>query len=87
MDFFKLAVVRNMTIWEVFCATVAVYAISVVTEGIRRWWFHPLSKFPGPRFAALTLWWQFYYDIFLDGGGKLLTQLERLHKRYGTSPV
>ena len=74
---------RNITLREIVLAIVAVYTISIVVEGICRVWFHPLSKYPGPRLAALTLWWQCYYDVFLNSGGQLLAHLKPLHEKYG----
>jgi len=82
-SYFNLTIARNITFREIVLAIVAVYTISIVVQGIRRVWFHPLSKYPGPRLAALTLWWQCYYDVFLNGGGQLLAQLKPLHEKYG----
>jgi hypothetical protein len=79
MDYLNL----GNTAWGIFYSTVTTYALFAVAESIRRLWFHPLSKYPGPRLAAMTLWWQCYYDVFHDGGGQLLAQLELLHKKYG----
>ena len=85
-SYLNLMIVRNITLREIVLAIVAAYTISIVVEGIRRVWFHPLSKYPGPRLAALTLWWQCYYDVFLNGGGQLLAYLEPLHEKYGMCP-
>jgi hypothetical protein len=41
----------------------------------------PLAKFPGPRLAALTTWYQFYFDIIK--GGRLPWHLAQLHQTYG----
>jgi hypothetical protein len=46
-----------------------------------RIYFHPLSKIPGPKLAAATHLYEFYYDIIC--GGKFLFQIEKLHKKYG----
>ena len=43
--------------------------------------FSPIAKFPGPRFAALTFWNEFYYDIVL--GGKYTEKIAEYHKAYG----
>lgn len=48
---------------------------------VYRLYFHPLAGFPGPRLAAATSWWEFYYDVVKDG--ELVFQLPRLHEKYG----
>lgn len=47
-----------------------------------RLFFHPLSRFPGPRLAALTYYYQGYFEVLRDGG--LVEHLETLHAIYGT---
>ncbi|KAJ6160568.1 cytochrome P450, partial [Penicillium chermesinum] len=54
----------------------------VVIEAIRRLFFHPLSHVPGPRLAALTWWYEFYYDVVLPG--KYIFKIQELHSEYGT---
>ena len=54
------------------------YSISLA---IFRLILHPLAKFPGPRLAALTPWYEFYWNVVK--GGKFLWEIERLHQRYG----
>ena len=58
-----------------YCLAVAVY----------RLFFSPLAKFPGPKLAAVTGWYEGYYDIFVNGGegGQFARQIERLHQQYG----
>ncbi|KAI0315343.1 hypothetical protein OF83DRAFT_1022687, partial [Amylostereum chailletii] len=47
----------------------------------KRLFFHPLSRFPGPKLAAATYWYTTYYDVWKDGS--LVEHLVELHKRYG----
>jgi hypothetical protein len=47
-----------------------------------RLYFHPLAKFPGPKLAALTTWYEAYYD-FIGHQGKYTYFFEELHKKYG----
>ena len=49
--------------------------------GVYRLVFHPLAGFPGPKLAALTLWYEFYYDVI--GRGKFLWKVKQLHEKYG----
>ncbi|KAF4850947.1 Cytochrome P450 monooxygenase BOT1 [Colletotrichum siamense] len=46
-----------------------------------RLFFHPLRKIPGPWYAAATSWYEFYYDVVLDG--QLVRQYPILHDKYG----
>jgi hypothetical protein len=48
---------------------------------IYRLFFHPLRKFPGPRLAAITQWYQFYHDVIL--GGKYLSMIPGFEATYG----
>ncbi|KAM0592775.1 hypothetical protein ACHAPN_006606 [Verticillium nonalfalfae] len=48
---------------------------------IRRVYFSPLSKFPGPTIAALTTWYAAYHDIVR--GGQYTFVIEEMHRRYG----
>src|SRR5882757_2924468 len=49
-----------------------------------RLYLHPLSKFPGPRLAACTYWYEFYHDLIAGPfPGQGVFNIERLHKRYG----
>jgi hypothetical protein len=47
-------------------------------------YFHPLSRFPGPRGAACTKWWLAYKQ--LGRGVSLSTLRVELHQKYGTFP-
>ena len=48
---------------------------------VYRLYLHPLAGVPGPKLAALTSWYEFYYDCVL--GGKYCFKIDELHKQYG----
>ncbi|RHZ67349.1 cytochrome P450 [Aspergillus thermomutatus] len=52
-----------------------------LVQSIYRLFFHPLSKYPGPKLTAITFLYEFYYDVIK--GGKFLFQIEKMHERYG----
>jgi len=61
---------------------VVVLTTLYVTVGVvYRLYFHPLSKFPGPRLAAATLWYEAYYDVIKQG--QYTFKIKELHKQYG----
>lgn len=50
---------------------------------IYRLFFSPLAGFPGPKIAAVTGYYESYYDIFLDG--RYIFKIKDMHERYGQS--
>ncbi|KAH8660697.1 oxoglutarate/iron-dependent oxygenase [Tricladium varicosporioides] len=56
-------------------------AIYLLLLSIYRLFFHPLAKFPGPKFAALTVWYEFYYDGLKRG--QYGFEIGKMHERYG----
>ena len=41
----------------------------------------PLAKFPGPKLAAITPWYEFYWDGIQ--GGQYYFEIEKMHKEFG----
>ncbi|UKZ75992.1 hypothetical protein TrVFT333_003688 [Trichoderma virens FT-333] len=76
------ALVSQPVATTVLLATVLVSCIYNVYLVIYRLWFSPVAKFPGPKFAAASFWYEFYYDYWLDG--KYLFEVEKMHKKYGS---
>ena len=48
---------------------------------IYRLYLSPISSFPGPKLAALTLWYEFYHDVVR--GGQYVFKINELHDQYG----
>lgn len=63
------------------CVIVVVWTLGFI---VTRLYFHPLSKFPGPRIAALTRWYEFYHDVLRDG--TYVKYYPELHKKLGNTP-
>ncbi|KAJ5170027.1 uncharacterized protein N7500_002810 [Penicillium coprophilum] len=75
-----------MQLWNAV-STQPLVAIAVVgvTYGVwlavYRLWFSPLAHFPGPKLAAMTMWYEFYYDSFLEG--QYTFRIAEMHRKYG----
>ncbi|KAJ4419122.1 hypothetical protein N0V82_005135 [Gnomoniopsis sp. IMI 355080] len=70
-----------MAALQVFLTTVLVAALLTIGGAIRRLFLHPLAHIPGPRLAALTWWYEFYFDSIQPG--RYVFKIQELHKRYG----
>ncbi|KAL6704220.1 hypothetical protein ACN47E_008477 [Coniothyrium glycines] len=62
-----------------FVASIAYFTAVVVY----RLYFSPLAGFPGPKLAALTFAYEFYFDFFKDDGGRYWSEINRMHDRWG----
>lgn len=51
-------------------------SLYMIYGAIYRLYLCPVAKFPGPRFAALTFWNEFYYDVWLGGRSTVRQFLE-----------
>ncbi|KAK0742081.1 cytochrome P450 [Apiosordaria backusii] len=72
---------ETITTWPLLTAIIGGLCWMMIT-GIRRLYFHPLSKFPGPKLAALTLWYEFYWNVIKQG--QLMWRIQEMHKQYGS---
>lgn len=63
-------------------AVIAVVCLSyIIVLGVYRLWLSPIASFPGPKLAALTGWYEFYYDVILNGS--YFHQIEEMHRQFG----
>ncbi|KAE9974721.1 hypothetical protein EG328_003678 [Venturia inaequalis] len=64
------------------CLAIAiVFCLYVICLYSYRLLLHPLAKFPGPKLAAATNWYEFYYDVIQQGA--FTSHIKELHDRYG----
>ncbi|KAJ5746283.1 cytochrome P450 [Penicillium odoratum] len=59
----------------------AIAATCIAGFLVSRLYLHPLSKFGGPRLAALTRWYEFYHDVIR--GGTYVKVFPELHRKHG----
>ena len=69
---------RVQTYWP---AAVGAALLYLVGQCIYRLYFHPLAKFPGPKIAAITFWYEWYYDAPMRG--QYIFRIKEMHEKYG----
>ena len=61
----------------------ALGAITLYTAygAVYRLYLSPVAKFPGRKLAALTFWYEFYFDVIK--GGAYVWEIKKMHDEYG----
>nr|UVI58166.1 cytochrome P450 monooxygenase [Aspergillus subramanianii] len=77
MDFDIFVSQTHFVLWSLL-ATLTVYVLTTVNYEL---FFSPLSHIPGPKLAACTRLYEFYYDIVLHG--RYTFKIAELHRKYG----
>lgn len=69
-------------LWAAGAGVVALYILGLA---LYRLILSPLAKFPGPKLAAVTLWYEFYFDVVKKG--QYTFEIGRMHDKYGMSYI
>ena len=72
-----LSLTANITV------IVSAYVLYCCTFIIYRLYLSLLARFPGPKLAAVTDWYETYFELFQGFGGQYTFQIQRLHELYG----
>ncbi|EDN92795.1 hypothetical protein SS1G_08659 [Sclerotinia sclerotiorum 1980 UF-70] len=68
ITYLGIIIFLSLSLWIIYGATYRLY-------------LSPIAKFPGPKLAALTLWYEFYFNVIRDG--QWLWEIKRMHEEYG----
>jgi hypothetical protein len=66
---------------SVFASVIIIWIMYLFSLAVYRVYLSPLSKFPGPKLATATRWYEFYYDVVLKG--QFSFKIQEMHKKYG----
>jgi hypothetical protein len=66
-------------------ALLACFALYYLVVAIHRLYVSQYAKFPGPKLAALTYGYMFYYDV-IAGDGQYMYKIKDLHEEYSKKP-
>ncbi|EEQ34237.1 benzoate 4-monooxygenase cytochrome P450 [Microsporum canis CBS 113480] len=67
--------------WSMLMAAIVALLSYLIVQTIYRLYFHPLSKFPGPKIAAIGRFYEFYFNVIK--GGMYIWEIQRMHEKYG----
>jgi hypothetical protein len=77
----SLPALGNEYLWKLCILPPALSILYLVGLGIYRLSFSPLAAYPGPRLAALSNWYEFYWDVIQQG--QFTFHIQKLHLQYG----
>ena len=76
MSSFPISIDRAVGLFFVYLVVLVIYTV------VTRLFLSPLAKVPGPKLAALTYLYEWYYDIVQQG--RFPFKVRSLHEKYGT---
>lgn len=74
----SISKLREVLTWQSIAAVLAVYFATLVFYHL---FLDPLSQFPGPKLAAITRYYEAYYDLVQNG--QYTFKIIGMHKKYG----
>jgi hypothetical protein len=77
-----MAILSSPT-YDLAVGALGVAIIAFAASTVYSVYFGPLAKFPGPKLAAATRLYEFYYDLILKG--RYTWKIRELHQEYGVS--
>ena len=75
---------RELGAREISAGLIAAIFIHGTLLVLYRLFFSPIAAFPGPRLAAATEWYEFYFYIVKNG--QFGNAVEKWHEKYGENP-
>lgn len=70
-----------MEMWILLKLLSVFFVLYVISLYVYRIYFDPLSTIPGPKLAAASLWYEFYYDVIKEG--RYTWKIWEMHDKYG----
>lgn len=78
-----MAALPVISLVSIAVGAVSAFVLYQITKVVHRLLLHPLCRFPGPKLAAATFWYEAYFDAFKAPGGQFIYHLDYLHSVYG----
>lgn len=76
-----MAIAENLSSFVSPLVVISAFLCYLGGTAIYRLFFDPLAKFPGPKLAAITRYYEAYYDVVQNG--QYTYKIDQLHKEYG----
>jgi len=81
MAFASLTVLLQWSPLSLLIILTALFTAALLALSFYRLFLHSLAKFPGPKLAAITILYEFYYDAIKRG--QYTFEIGRMHEKYG----
>ena len=75
----------QLTSVNLLTAGAGLAVLYLLCGALYRLYLSPIAGFPGPKLAALTYWYEAYYDVVKKG--KYVFEIENMHHKYGEPSI